>query len=103
LAHWSPAMHWNLIKLAHRLCVRLAPVGTLPSPSVSFLRAKGIPSGLLCGFASYLGAGCEDHWICQYWDAEKASWLLTDPQLDDVLRADCGVTFSTSEMPRDVF
>jgi hypothetical protein len=69
----------------------------------SFLRAKGIPLRLRCGFASYFGDGWEDHWICEYWDTKKASWRLTDPQLDDVMRANCGVRFNTSDMPRDVF
>ena len=33
----------------------------------SFLRCKGIPARLRCGFATYLGNGWEDHWVCEYW------------------------------------
>jgi hypothetical protein len=69
----------------------------------SFLRTTGTPARLRCGFASYLADGWEDHWICEYWDNQKSEWLLSDPQLDEVTRAACRVTFNTSNMPRDVF
>jgi hypothetical protein len=38
----------------------------------AFLRAKGTPARLRCGFASYLGEGWEDHWVCEYWDGRAA-------------------------------
>ena len=69
----------------------------------SFLRAKGTPARLRCGFAAYLADGWEDHWVCEYWDSRSAEWRLSDPQLDDVTRAKCNVAFDPSDMPRDVF
>jgi hypothetical protein len=26
----------------------------------------------------------EDHWVCEYWDAERRGWALADAQLDAV-------------------
>lgn len=69
----------------------------------SFLRAKGTPARLRCGFAAYLSDGWEDHWVCEYWDNRNTDWRLSDPQLDDVTRAKCKVTFDPSDMPREVF
>ena len=69
----------------------------------SFLRAKGVPARLRCGFAAYFGEGWEDHWICEYWDGQRREWRLSDPQLDEVTRAACTVTFDPCDMPREVF
>lgn len=69
----------------------------------AFLRAKGTAARLRCGFASYFGAGWEDHWVCEYWSSREARWCLSDAQLDDVIKAACGVTFDTSDVPRDAF
>ncbi len=69
----------------------------------SFLRAKGAPARLRCGFAAYLTDGWEDHWVCEYWDGQKEAWRLSDPQLDEITRARCAVNFDPSDMPRDVF
>ena len=69
----------------------------------AFLRATGTPARLRCGFACYFGDGWEDHWVCEYWHGQRGRWCLSDPQLDEVTRAACGVTFNTSDMPRDVF
>jgi hypothetical protein len=68
-----------------------------------FLRATGTPARLRCGFASYLGETREDHWVCEYWNSRKGRWCLSDAQLDEVTKAACGVTFDTSDVPRDVF
>ena len=59
----------------------------------SFLRAKGAPARLRCGFAGYLTDGWEDHWVCEYWDGQKEEWRLSDPQLDEITRARCAVNF----------
>jgi hypothetical protein len=69
----------------------------------AFLRAKGTASRLRCGFASYFGEGWEDHWVCEYWSSRDGRWCLSDAQIDDVIKAACGVTFDTSDVPRDVF
>jgi len=69
----------------------------------AFLRAKGTASRLRCGFASYFGEDWEDHWVCEYWSPRKGRWCLSDAQLDAVIKRACGVTFDTSDVPRDVF
>lgn len=69
----------------------------------AFLRAKGTPARLRCGFASYLGEGWEDHWVCEYWNSREARWCLNDAQLDEVIKAACNVTFDISNVPRDMF
>lgn len=69
----------------------------------SFLRSKQIPSRVRCGFASYLGARWEDHWVCEYWDERAQRWRLCDPQIDDVLRDRLGVDFDPEDVPRDAF
>jgi hypothetical protein len=69
----------------------------------SFLRTTGTPARLRCGFASYLAEGWEDHWVCEYWDNQKQAWLLSDAQLDDVIRSACGVTFDPCDLPGEVF
>jgi hypothetical protein len=69
----------------------------------AFLRTKGTAARLRCGFASYLAEGWEDHWVCEYWNRREARWCLTDAQLDDVIRAACGITFDTADVPRHMF
>ena len=69
----------------------------------AFLRATGTAARLHCGFASYFGETWEDHWVCEYWNSHEGRWCLSDAQLDGVIRAARGVTFDTSNLPRDVF
>jgi len=69
----------------------------------SFLRATGTPARIRCGFAAYLADGWEDHWICEYWDAELANWRRGDSQLDEKMCAKRAVLFDPSDLPRDVF
>jgi hypothetical protein len=69
----------------------------------AFLRAKGTAARLRCGFASYFGDNWEDHWVCEYWSSRESRWCLSDAQLDGVIKAARGVTFDTSDVPRDVF
>jgi len=51
-----------------------------------FLRSKGIPSRMRCGFAAYFGRPWEDHWVCEYWDQRAEMWRLSDPQIDSLLK-----------------
>src|ERR1700733_13641702 len=54
---------------------------------VTMLRAKGVPARSRCGFAAYFNPpNFEDHWVCEYWDAQERRWRLADPQIDDVWR-----------------
>jgi hypothetical protein len=70
---------------------------------VSFLRRKNIPARLRCGFASYLADDWEDHWVCEYWDAEAQAWRLIDAQIDEVLKARLRIDFDPTNVPRDSF
>ena len=40
---------------------------------VTMLRAKGVPARSRSGFAAYFNPpNFEDHWVCEYWDAQTA-------------------------------
>ncbi len=69
----------------------------------SFLRTTGTPARLRCGFAAYLTEAWEDHWVCEHWDKREEEWRLSDPQLDEITRAACKVTFDPWNVPRDTF
>ncbi|MDE1991743.1 MAG: transglutaminase domain-containing protein [Rhizobiaceae bacterium] len=69
----------------------------------SFLRCRGIPARVRCGFAAYFSDGWEDHWVCEYWDAKSAAWHLADPQIDQVLRHRSKISFAPSDVPRRFF
>ena len=69
----------------------------------SFLRCKGVPARLRCGFASYLGPGFEDHWVCEFWDEPTRAWRLSDPQIDEVMRAKLDIEFDPANVPRAWF
>lgn len=67
----------------------------------SMLRAKGIPARSRCGFAAYLNPGWyEDHWVCEYWNAAQARWVLVDSQIDE--RWQVGLD-DPLDVPRDRF
>jgi hypothetical protein len=69
----------------------------------SFLRGKGVPSRVRCGFAAYFGNGWEDHWVCEYWDQNTRTWRLSDPQLDELLKARLQIGFDPRDVPRQSF
>ncbi len=69
----------------------------------SFLRDKGVPSRLRCGFASYLGECWEDHWVCEYRDGPAQPWRLSDPQIDEVMRTRLRIDFDPANVPRTSF
>ena len=69
----------------------------------SFLRGKGLRSRLRCGFAACLGDRWEDHWVCEYWDRQAQGWRLSDPQIDEVLKAKLRITFDPTDVPRRSF
>jgi hypothetical protein len=69
----------------------------------SFLRCKGVPSRLRCGFASYLGDGWEDHWVCEYWDKQMETWHLSDAEIDEVMKVKCRIDFDSTDVPRELF
>jgi hypothetical protein len=71
---------------------------------VTMLRAKGVPARSRCGFAAYFNPpNFEDHWVCEYWDAQERRWRLADPQIDDVWRRRLDIRFDTLDLPRAQF
>jgi Transglutaminase-like superfamily len=69
----------------------------------SFLRCKGVPARLRCGFASYLGDGWEDHWICEFWHDASHAWRLSDAQIDEVMSSRVAIEFDPANVPRPSF
>ncbi len=70
----------------------------------SMLRHQGVPARARCGFGAYFLPGkYEDHWVCEYWNAEQQRWHLVDAQLDSLQRGVLQVGFDTHDVPRDRF
>jgi hypothetical protein len=69
----------------------------------SFLRSKGIPSRVRCGFAAYFSSPWEDHWVCEYWDEQAQTWRLSDPQIDELQKNQCRIEFDLKDVPRQAF
>ncbi|HKN01157.1 MAG TPA: transglutaminase domain-containing protein [Candidatus Binataceae bacterium] len=70
----------------------------------AILRAQGVPARARCGFGAYFTPGkFEDHWVCEYWNAAKARWILVDAQLDAVQREALHIDFDPLDVPRDRF
>jgi hypothetical protein len=69
----------------------------------AFLRCKGAPARVRCGFAAYFGDGWEDHWVCEVWDAQRAAWRLCDAQMDEALQRACAASFDAADVPRPMF
>jgi hypothetical protein len=69
----------------------------------SFLRSKGVPSRVRCGFAAYFGDGWEDHWVCEYWDEQARAWRLSDAQMDPMMREMKRIEFDPADVPRQFF
>jgi hypothetical protein len=71
---------------------------------VAMLRAKGIPARARCGFGAYFNPGhFEDHWVCEYWNAAEARWVLVDAQIDELQRTKLNPDFDLRDVPRDRF
>lgn len=70
----------------------------------AFLRHKGIAARARCGFASYFERGkYVDHWVCEYYDAERGRWTLVDAQIDALQRAAIRPDFDPLDVPRERF
>jgi Transglutaminase-like superfamily len=71
---------------------------------VAMLRTKGIPARARCGFGAYFEKGKYlDHWVTEYWNEERNTWVLFDPQLDERQRELFKIGFDTADVPRDQF
>jgi len=70
----------------------------------AILREHGVPARSRCGFGAYFNAGkFEDHWVCEYWNAQQSRWVLVDAQLDAIQRKALNLKFDPLEVPRDAF
>jgi len=82
-------------------------VGTCRDFSVmlcAMLRHQHVPSRARCGFATYFLPGrYEDHWICEYWDADQKRWVMVDPQLDEFQRQVLQIKFDPRDVPPNHF
>jgi hypothetical protein len=64
----------------------------------AFLRDRGVPARVRCGFSSYFQPGkWVDHWITERWDAGR--WVRDDPQVDDLLAERFGLDFDAHDQP----
>ncbi len=71
---------------------------------VAMLRSKGVPARGRCGFGAYFNPPYfEDHWVCEYWSAAEARWILVDPQFDEVWRRKLNIRHDIHDVPRDQF
>lgn len=72
--------------------------------TVAMLRAQGVPARARCGFGGYFGTDTfEDHWVCEYWSAGEARWILLDAQIDAVQQTMFRPDFDVLDVPRDRF
>ncbi|CAM5773245.1 hypothetical protein LMIY3S_04113 [Labrys miyagiensis] len=69
----------------------------------SFLRCRGIPARVRCGFAAYFSDGWEDHWVCEHWNAKTGTWHLSDAQIDGMLGRRNRIEFDPADLPRQAF
>ncbi len=71
---------------------------------VTILKAQGIPARARCGFGTYfIPDHYEDHWITEYWNAEKGRWVQMDAQLDALMRDALNISFDPLDMPSGQF
>ena len=70
----------------------------------AILQDQGIPARPRCGFGAYFTPGkFEDHWVCEYWNADESRWILVDAQLDAIQRKALNIDFNPLDTPRNKF
>ncbi len=71
----------------------------------AILRHKGIPARARCGFGTYFWPDkrFEDHWVCQYWNADEKRWVMFDAQLDAFQQNALHIDFDALDMPEGTF
>jgi hypothetical protein len=70
----------------------------------AMLQHQGVPARTRCGFGAYfLPNHYEDHWVCEYWNADQGRWVMVDAQLDAFQREVLGIPFDPCDVPRDQF
>ncbi len=69
---------------------------------IALLRTAGIPARARCGFARYFEQGrWIDHWVVERWSGKR--WVITDAQLDDLMREKLGISFEPRDLPDGEF
>jgi hypothetical protein len=72
--------------------------------AVAIFRQHGAPARARVGFGGYFNPGkYEDHWVCEYWSAEKGRWALLDVQFDEVFTRKLALRHDPLDVPRDQF
>jgi len=70
----------------------------------ALLRETGIPARGRCGFGTYFRSGrFVDHWVCEYWNAPEARWVLVDAFIAAEQREKLRPDFNPLDVPRDRF
>jgi hypothetical protein len=70
----------------------------------ALLRRQGTPARARCGFGAYFTPGrYEDHWVCEYYNADQRRWIQVDAQLDALQRDVLKIDFDPLDVPRDRF
>jgi hypothetical protein len=68
----------------------------------ALLRAAGVPARARCGFGRYFEVGkWIDHWVVERWDGER--WVVSDAQLDALMRERLRFSFDPMDMPEGEF
>ncbi len=68
------------------------------------LRHQGIPARARCGFATYFEPDkFVDHWVCEYWNADRQQWVMIDAQLDEFQCDMFNIHFDPLDVPTDKF
>ncbi len=68
----------------------------------ALLRLAGVPARARCGFGRYFETGkWIDHWVVERWDGNR--WVITDAQLDGVMREALGFRFDPLDLPDGEF
>lgn len=70
----------------------------------AMLRHRGVPARARCGFGAYFTPGMyEDHWVCEYWNADAQRWIMVDAQLDGLQRRALQIPFNPCDVPHGQF
>lgn len=72
--------------------------------AIAIFRHHGVPARGRGGFGAYFNPGkFEDHWVCEYWNADKGRWALLDSQFDDIFIRNLSIGHDIHDVPRDQF
>jgi hypothetical protein len=72
--------------------------------AVAIFRQHGAPARARVGFGGYFNPGkYEDHWVCEYWSAERGRWALLDVQFDEIFTRNLAIRHDPLDVPRDQF